>query len=110
MKIVYFLQSSLLHSILGEIPTTSGLVEINGLVSYAPQDPWVFSGSVRQNIIFGQSFDEDRYKRVLKVCALEYDLKIWRDHDNTLVGERGVILSGCKAGAVILMLPFKFLH
>ena len=48
--------------------------------------------------------------RVLDVCALEYDLKIWKDHDNTLVGERGVILSGWKAGAVILMLPFKFLH
>ena len=32
--------------------------------------------------------------RVLEVCALEYDLKIWKDHDNTLVGERGVILSG----------------
>ena len=83
---------------MGEIPTSSGFIEINGLVSYAPQDPWMFSGSVRQNIIFGQPFNEDRYMRVLEVCALEYDLKIWKDHDNTLVGERGVILSGWKAG------------
>ena len=90
------MQSSLLHSILGEIPTSSGFIETNGLISYAPQEPWVFSGSVRQNIIFGQSFDEDRYMRVLEVCALEYDLKNWKDHDNTLVGERGVILSGLK--------------
>ena len=90
----FFLQSSLLHSILGEMPISSGFIEINGLISYAPQEPWVFSGSVRQNIIFGQSFDEDRYIRVLEVCALEYDLKNWKDHDNTLVGERGVILSG----------------
>ena len=107
---LFFLQSSLLHSILGEIPTSSGFIEINGLVSYAPQDPWVFSGSVRQNIIFGQSFDEGRYRRVLQVCALEYDLKIWKDHDNTLVGERGVILSGWKAGKALLNVNFHFLY
>ena len=35
--------------------------------------------------------------RVLEVCALEYDLKLWKDNDNTLVGERGVILSGMKS-------------
>ena len=105
---IFLLQSSLLHLIMGEIPTSSGSIKINGLVSYAPQDPWVFSGSVRQNIIFGQSFNEDRYMRVLDVCALEYDLKIWKDHDNTLVGERGVILSGCKAGMVLFMLIFKY--
>ena len=57
----------------------------------------MFSGSVRQNILFGQPFDEDRYMRVLEVCALEYDLKLWKDNDNTLVGERGVILSGMKS-------------
>ena len=94
-------QSSLLHSMLGEMPTSSGYIEINGIVSYAPQDPWVFSGSVRQNIIFGQSFDEDRYIRVLKVCDLEYDLNIWKEHDSTLVGERGVILSGWNAGKAL---------
>ena len=90
------LQTSLLNAVLGELPTNSGFIEINGSISYAPQDPWVFSGSVKENIIFGQPFDEDRYMKVLEVCALEYDLKIWKDHDNTLVGERGVILSGGK--------------
>ena len=100
----FLLRSSLLHSILGEIPTSSGFIETNGLISYAPQEPWVFSGSVRQNIIFGQSFEEDRYMRVIEVCALEYDLKIWKDYDNTLVGERGVILSGWKVGKVLLIL------
>ena len=93
----WYLQSSLLNLILGEIPITSGIIEKNGSVSYAPQDPWVFSGSVKQNIIFGQPFDEDRYMRVLEVCALEYDLKVWKDNDKTLVGERGVILSGMKS-------------
>ena len=82
------MQTSLLHAILGEIPTHSGIIEINGSISYAPQDPWVFSGSVRQNILFGQPFDEDRYIRVLRVCALEYDLKVWEQHDDTLVGEK----------------------
>ena len=78
------------------MPTNSGFIDIFGSVSYAPQDTWIFSGSVRQNILFGQPFDEARYTRVLEVCALEYDLKNWDKHDNTLVGEKGVILSGVK--------------
>ena len=101
------MQTSLLHAILGEIPTHSGIIEINGSISYAPQDPWVFSGSVRQNILFGQPFDEDRYFRVLQVCALQHDLKIWEQHDNTLVGQKGVILSG---GEHFVFVFCKWLH
>ena len=101
--LISVLQTSLLNAILGEMATNSGVIDINGSVSYAPQEPWVFSGSVMQNILFGQPFDETRYKRVLEVCALDYDIKIWEQHDNTLVGEKGVILSGWKSFLLIFV-------
>ena len=63
-------------------------------MSYAPQEAWVFSGTVEQNILFGQPLNMRRYKRVLNVCALEHDLSQWKHNDKTLVGEKGIILSG----------------
>lgn len=90
----FFFQSSLLHAILGEMPFNSGTIDIHGKISYAPQEPWVFSGSVKQNILFGNPLNVKRYTQVLRVCALEHDLWQWSNSDETLVGEKGVILSG----------------
>jgi ATP-binding cassette subfamily C (CFTR/MRP) protein 4 len=88
------LQTSLFNCLLGEIPIHSGKVSTVGRISYASQEPWIFSGSARQNILFGQPFDEKRYWSVIKVCALEYDIFQWEHRDHTLVGEKGVVLSG----------------
>lgn len=87
-------KSSLLMTMLGEIPILSGNVEVRGKVSYASQEPWSFSSSVKDNILFGSEFDEEKYKRVLNVAALERDMKILPYGDKTIVGERGVSLSG----------------
>ena len=95
-------KGSVLHAILGEMPTQSGKIQINGSTSYASQEPWVFSGSVRQNILFGQAYDADRYQKVLNVCALEHDISKMDHGDLTLVGERGVSLSGGQKARVNL--------
>ncbi|KAJ8733841.1 hypothetical protein PYW07_014392 [Mythimna separata] len=87
-------KSTLLHMVLSELPCTVGAMEVNGTVSYASQDPWLFVGSVRQNILFGQSFQKQRYMEVCKVCALERDISLFPHGDKTVVGERGVSLSG----------------
>ena len=47
-----------------------GSVEVKGKVSYASQDPWVFSGTVRDNILFGSHFDKEWYNAVVEACAL----------------------------------------
>ena len=59
-------QSSVMQAILGELPLRAGLIDIKGKVSYAAQQPWIFSGTIRQNIIFGEKYDALRYKKVLK--------------------------------------------
>ena len=68
---MFFLQSSLLMALLGELPLSDGKVKVNGKVAYVSQQPWVFSASVRQNILFGESYDPARYKRAIKAAALQ---------------------------------------
>ncbi|GFN81851.1 cystic fibrosis transmembrane conductance regulator [Plakobranchus ocellatus] len=63
-------KTSMLMSILGELPLQSGTVKAQGKIAYVSQHPWVFSGSVRQNIVFGAPFDKTRYDKIIKICAL----------------------------------------
>lgn len=87
-------KTTLLHVILKELEVTTGKRNINGVISFASQEPWLFVGTVRQNILFGQEFDVVKYHEVVRVCALERDLKLFPHGDRTLIGERGVSLSG----------------
>uniref|UniRef100_A0A182NJ65 Multidrug resistance-associated protein lethal(2)03659 n=1 Tax=Anopheles dirus TaxID=7168 RepID=A0A182NJ65_9DIPT len=95
-------KSSLIHAILGELPLESGSIKVNGNISYASQEPWLFSGTVRQNILFGLPMDRERYKQVVKTCALERDFHLFSDGDKTIVGERGVSLSGGQKARISL--------
>ena len=81
-------------SLLKELPLESGRIEVDGTISYASQDSWSFQDTVRNNICFGMQYDDKRYQKVVEVCALERDLKLMPFGDRTLVGEKGVSLSG----------------
>jgi len=87
-------KSSLLLAILKEVALSSGVLEVSGSISYASQEPWLVSESVRENILFGLPMRAERYCEVLRVCGLESDIKMLADGDNTIVGERGAGLSG----------------
>ncbi|CAL8104322.1 unnamed protein product [Orchesella dallaii] len=95
-------KTSILHVLLGELPVADGKCEIQGQISYASQEPWVFAGDVKQNILFGRPFDEEKYKSVVKAAALEDDFKQLEFGDQTIVGERGVSLSGGQKARVNL--------
>ncbi|XP_053212746.1 ATP-binding cassette sub-family C member 4-like [Panonychus citri] len=95
-------KSSLLLAIMKEIIVKSGTIDINGTLSYASQESWTWNASIRDNITFGQSFDEQRYRKVLEVTALQRDVEILPYGDKTLVGERGVGLSGGQRARVNL--------
>ena len=87
-------KSSFLSAILGEIDIVEGHVKVNGSLSYAGQEAWVFGSTVRQNILFGQTYDRHRYQKVVKACSLLRDFKQFPQGDQTVVGERGSSLSG----------------
>lgn len=87
-------KSTLLEVILGELPLSEGTIEINGDISYATQQSWIFQSSIKNNILFTSKFDEKRYKTVIKVCALERDFELLSHGDETIVGDRGMNLSG----------------
>ncbi|KAF6206425.1 hypothetical protein GE061_017658 [Apolygus lucorum] len=95
-------KSSLLYAFLNELPLNKGSIEISGSVSYASQEPWLFPGSVRQNILFGQPFDRIRYRQVVMMCALLTDFDQFPFGDKTIVGERGVSLSGGQRARISL--------
>ncbi|XP_057748917.1 putative ABC transporter C family member 15 isoform X1 [Arachis stenosperma] len=88
-------KSSLLCCMLGEIPLVSGtLIKVYGTRSYVPQSPWIQSGTIRENILFGKEMNKDFYESVLDGCALHQDINMWGDGDLNLVEERGINLSG----------------
>lgn len=101
-------------------------------MSYASQDPWLFIDTVRNNILFGQAFNSEKYKtvkifstklcmfqackyeaisdwlffkfilKVVKISALSEDFKQFPHGDKTLVGERGISLSGGQKARISL--------
>ena len=87
-------KSVLLSAIAGEVSDISGIVTCPGTLVYVPQLPWVFSGTLRENILFGEPYDELKYFRVIKACALTMDIEQFPDWDETVVGEHGEVLSG----------------
>ncbi|KAG1677890.1 Multidrug resistance-associated protein 4 [Nymphon striatum] len=86
--------NSLLMAMLGELPIYDGEVQICGRIAYVPQESCVFQGSVRENIIFGDEFNEKRYSNVISACSLNKDILSFPHGDQSLIGERGILLSG----------------
>ncbi|XP_068864472.1 ATP-binding cassette sub-family C member 4 isoform X2 [Aphelocoma coerulescens] len=95
-------KSSLLSAVLGELPTDKGLINVTGRIAYVSQQPWVFSGTVRSNILFDKEYEKEKYEKVLKVCALKKDLELLANGDLTVIGDRGATLSGGQKARVNL--------
>ncbi|KAL7752135.1 hypothetical protein RI367_002178 [Sorochytrium milnesiophthora] len=104
-------KSSLLNAILGEMEPAGGRMVINSAArasvgkqfqSYASQSSWIIAGTVRDNIVFGSPRDDQWFWEVIKCCELERDLELWENGIDTVVGERGVMLSGGQRARICL--------
>ncbi|XP_038609802.1 multidrug resistance-associated protein 9 [Tachyglossus aculeatus] len=87
-------KSSLISALLGQMWLHDGTVGINGTVAYVSQQAWIFHGNVRENILFGEIYDDERYLHAVRVCGLLPDLEVLPFGDMTEIGERGLNLSG----------------
>ena len=87
---------------LGELEKISGEIDIKGSVFYLSQEPWIFTGSIRENILFGKPYVQDKYNTIVKVCCLEQDMKMFANGDLELIGEKGINLSGGQRARVAL--------
>ncbi|KAL6008314.1 ATP-binding cassette sub- C member 9 [Asimina triloba] len=87
-------KSGLISCILGEMPKLSGTVKISGTKAYVPQSPWILTGNIRSNIIFGNAFDSVKYDKTVQACALVKDFELFSCGDLTEIGERGINMSG----------------
>lgn len=57
--------------ILGELVPSEGKIRHSGRISFSPQTSWIMPGTIRDNILFGLTYDEYRYSSVIKACQLE---------------------------------------
>ncbi|KFP80701.1 Canalicular multispecific organic anion transporter 2, partial [Apaloderma vittatum] len=87
-------KSSLVSALLGEMEKLEGEVAVKGSVAYVPQQAWIQNATLKDNILFGQALNEQKYQSVLEVCALKTDLEVLPGGDRTEIGEKGINLSG----------------
>ncbi|MEQ2232012.1 Canalicular multispecific organic anion transporter 2 [Ilyodon furcidens] len=87
-------KSSLISALLGDMEKVEGEVSVRGSVAYVPQQAWIQNATLRDNILFGRNFKEQKYRRVLDACALTPDLEVLPGGDMTEIGEKGINLSG----------------
>jgi ATP-binding cassette subfamily C (CFTR/MRP) protein 1 len=87
-------KSNLVYSILGQMKLTKGEFKVGGKIGYVPQTPWIQNGTIRDNILFGLPYEEERYKQTVYACAMVRDFEIMADGDLTVLSDRGQNLSG----------------
>ncbi|KAF9457511.1 multidrug resistance-associated ABC transporter [Collybia nuda] len=86
-------KTSLLSAIIGDMLRREGDLVLSGSVSYAPQNPWILSASVRENILFSHEYEETFYNLVVEACALGQDLALL---------PQGITLSGGQRARIAL--------
>ncbi|XP_037534347.1 multidrug resistance-associated protein 5-like [Nematolebias whitei] len=87
-------KTSLISAILGQMTVLEGTVAVRGRLAYVAQQAWILNATLRDNILFGQEYHEDRYQSVLSACCLRPDLNLLPNTDLTEIGARGANLSG----------------
>lgn len=87
-------KSSLLSAILGEMYKLEGTVRTYGNIAYVPQQAWIVNATVRENILLGKPFDQEKYDQIIYASGLRPDIDMLPAEDLTEIGERGINLSG----------------
>ncbi|KAB8238859.1 putative ABC multidrug transporter [Aspergillus alliaceus] len=96
-------KSTLLKAILGEVPCLDGTIWLlSECISYCDQTPWHMNGSIKQSIVAMSGLDEDWYLSVIHACALAEDFEQLPRGDQTIIGSKGIALSGGQSQRIAL--------
>ncbi|KAG8415950.1 ATP-binding cassette transporter yor1 [Metarhizium acridum] len=87
-------KSSLLAALAGDMRKTNGDVVYGASRAFCPQYAWIQNTTLQNNITFGKDMDRDWYREVVRACALQADLDMLPNGDQTEIGERGITISG----------------
>ena len=96
-------KSSFLQSIMGELQLTSGSLFSHRSLAYCTGlDYWLLNATLRDNILLGSAYNEEKYKEVIQSCCLTHDVSQLPAGDLTEIGEKGINLSGGQKARVAL--------
>mmetsp|Transcript_42910 Transcript_42910/g.71422 ORF Transcript_42910/g.71422 Transcript_42910/m.71422 type:complete len:1444 (-) Transcript_42910:118-4449(-) len=87
-------KSSLVSAMLGDMKKRGGDVMVNGRIAYVAQQAWIINASLRENILFGSTYDQEQYSKTVDACALGPDVEMLPAGHDTEIGEKGINLSG----------------
>ena len=80
-------KTTLLNGLINECPTVSGKVTVSGKMAYCSQLPWIQNMTVRENILCGEAYDQERYAAAVEACDMSDDMRSFADGDETEIGE-----------------------
>jgi len=95
-------KSTLLHSIMDETIKVKGESKVRGRLAYVEQEPFIISASIKQNVAFGLKFDDEKFKNAFKASHLENDIQNFSNGADTVIGERGINISGGQKARISL--------
>ncbi len=78
------------------------LGDLRKSIGFVSQEPFLFSGSIRENITFGEAVDEEKIIQATKAAAMYETITGFTDGFETVIGEKGVILSGGQKQRIVL--------
>lgn len=97
-------KTAICKTICGLIPVHSGNLHVTKgkTIAYVSQSAWLRNQTIRDNIVFQSEYNQEWYDEVISACALTRDLELLPQGSNTMVGEKGVSLSGGQKARVSL--------
>ncbi|KAJ3184929.1 hypothetical protein HDU85_001622 [Gaertneriomyces sp. JEL0708] len=95
-------KSSFFSALVGDMRKIDGKADVYGSMTYCPQEPWILTGTIKENIVFNSSVADERLSHAISVCQLSRDLQLLSHGVDTQIGEKGVNLSGGQKARVAL--------
>ena len=96
------LLNAILNNYFPHFKSNNSKLILNGEVSYANQQPWVMTDTVKNNIIFNNAFDENKYDKIVSVCELENDFLNFPNGDKTEINSTNANVSGGQKARISL--------